>query len=170
MILYSCFFGLWFSLTYPQHAQLIAHIGRRKGNGRRARHIRTLQFRDQIVNGQRVDLLVLRERGNGVPAKVPDERDTGGIVRRFRCNGAIEVRKFDAVAQRRRRGAERDLCCCCWVCWRYRDENRRKDFSKCKKLVQHKVVAFKKKQHSKRRLQPLHNANVHTKWMMCWST
>lgn len=93
-------------IAHPQHAQLIAHIGGRKRYGRRAGDIRTLQFCDQIVNGQRMDLFVLRECGDGVPAKVSDECDASGIVRRFRCDGAIKVRKLDAVAERRRCGTE----------------------------------------------------------------
>lgn len=92
--------------THPQHAQLIAHIGGRKRDGGRTRDVGAFQFGDQIVDGQRVDFLVLRERGDGVPAEAPDERNAGGIVRRFRRHRSIKVRKLAAFAQRRRRRTE----------------------------------------------------------------
>lgn len=95
--------------THPQLAQLIAHVRRGERYRRRARDVRALQLGHEAANGQRVKVLVLRERGDGVPAEAADERDARRIVRRRRRDGAIEVGELVAVAERRRRAAERYL-------------------------------------------------------------
>jgi hypothetical protein len=58
---------------------------------------------------QRVDVLVLAECGNGVPALVPDEGETGRVVRRIWRHSAVEQGKLLTVAQRWRRRTERHL-------------------------------------------------------------
>lgn len=80
-----------------------------KGNRGTALDVGALQLRDEVVDGQRVHFLVLRERGHRVPAKVTDEGDAGRVVGGIWCHGAVEEGKFLAIAQCRRRGTEGHL-------------------------------------------------------------
>lgn len=95
--------------THPQEQQLLLEVGGCKGDCRRTGNVGRLQFGDQIVHCQRVNLLVLREGRHGAPAKATDERYARRIVRGVRRNGAIEIRKFSSITQCRRCGAKGDL-------------------------------------------------------------
>lgn len=88
--------------TYPEEQQLLLEVGRCKCDCRRTGYVGRLQFGDEIIDRQRVHLLVLRERCHRAPAEATDERNACRIMRRVRRNSAIEVRKFPPVAQRRR--------------------------------------------------------------------
>lgn len=95
--------------NYPQNLQLLLVVYLTKAQRWRAGNVCTLEFRDEIIDGQWVNFLVLGESSHRVPLEVSDECDASGIVSWVRHDSAKKVRKFLPVTQRRRETPKRHL-------------------------------------------------------------